>query len=145
MVNILLVSHGKLAEGVLSAYTMFCGETSQVKAVGLTAEGGVEVFREALDAAIAEMSAEAPLLVMADLPGGTPYNESYVRYLQNPEKLRLVAGLNLPMVVETGVMSQAVDDIDVLVQTALTAGANGVMAPEAPESDTDEDDEDDLF
>jgi mannose/fructose-specific phosphotransferase system component IIA len=110
----------------------------------LTVDGGIEAFRAELDAAIAAMTADGPAIVMADLPGGTPYNETYVRYLQNPEKIRLVAGLNLPMVVETGVMSLAVDDVDALVQTALAAGANGVMTPEAPDASED-DDEDDLF
>lgn len=139
--NILLVSHGKLCEGVLDAYKMLFADAPNVSALGLTTDG-VEDFRMRLDERLAALDGQGPILVMADLLGGTPYNEAYARLLEDPSRLRLVCGLNLPMLIEAGVMASATDDIDAVVQTAVSAGASGVCGAELPQEDGPEEEED---
>lgn len=75
--------------------------------------------------------------------GGTPYNESFTHFLTNPEHLRLAAGMNLPMLVEAGVLASSGCDLETVYQTALSAGANGVSGTALPEESAD--DEEDLF
>ena len=85
--------------------------------------------------------AQGDLLVLADLRGGTPFNESYARFLKDPTHLRLVSGLNLPMLIEAGL---ADGDLDAVYQTALDAGRFGVSGTDLPE-EKGSDEDTDLF
>lgn len=141
--NILLVSHGELCTGVLDAYQMLVAESSNVHAVSLT-DTGIDDFRTRLNEKIDELLRQGPLLILADLIGGTPYNECYARFLTSPNEIRLVTGLNLPMLIETGMEAQTSSDLEALYQTAISAGTAGVGGTSLPEDDLSGQD-DDLF
>lgn len=138
--NILLVSHGSLCAGVYDAYHMLVPTATNISAVSLT-DAGISDFRLRLDAAFDELLAQGDLLVLADLRGGTPFNESYARFLKDPTHLRLVSGLNLPMLIEAGL---ADGDLDSVYQTALDAGRFGVSGTDLPE-EKGSDEDTDLF
>lgn len=87
---------------------------------------------------------QGDVLVIADLKGGTPYNEAYARFLGDPEHLRLIAGLNLPMLIECGVLAVSGADLQTVYETALRAGAEGVQGTELPDEQSNDED-DDLF
>jgi PTS system mannose-specific IIA component/PTS system mannose-specific IIB component len=142
--NILLVSHGKLCEGVLDAFSMLVSGCTNISSLSLT-ESGVEDFRGRLEAKVAELTAKGDLLILADLKGGTPYNEAYVCLLKNPEHIRLAGGLNLPMVLEAGIAAMDSDDLDAIYKTALEAGSFGVQGTDVPAEDDSSDEDDDLF
>lgn len=141
--NILLTSHGSLCEGLLDAFHMFASDACHVSCVGLT-DTGIDDFRDRLTACVNVLLAKGDLLIISDLPGGTPYNESYALFLTNPEHIRLVSGANFPMVLEAGVLAMSSDDLDAVTSAALAAGSAGVIAAEAT-ADNSADDEDDLF
>ncbi len=140
--NIVVASHGKLCEGLVDALHMMVAEPAPIVAVGLD-EHGIDNFRERLVAAVEASLAQGKTLIMSDLIGGTPYNESYTLLLQHPEDLRVVAGANFPMLVEVGIAAADSDDLDEVVGIALEAGRAGVVAAELPEDEPL--DEDDLF
>lgn len=142
--NILLVSHGQLCQGMNDAFHMFSPTATCVHAVSLTNEGGVDAFRAELSAKLEELLAEGDVLICADLKGGTPYNESYAQFLTNPEHIRLAAGMNLPMLVESGALASFGGGLEAVYQAALTAGADGVTGTDLPE-DSSDDEEEDLF
>lgn len=141
--NILLVSHGQLCQGMNDAFHMFAPTATCVHAVSLTNDGGIEAFRAELSAKLDELLAAGDVLICADLKGGSPYNESYGHFLTNPEHIRLAAGMNLPMLVEAGVLASTGCDLETVYQTAINAGANGVSGTELPEESSDDDE--DLF
>lgn len=143
LMNILLVSHGTLCQGVLNAFHMFAPTATNVHAVSFTNEGGIEAFRAELAAKLEELRAEGDLLIVADLKGGSPYNESYAHFLLDPTHIRLAAGMNLPMLVEAGVLAVSGGDLESVYQMALTAGAQGVTGTELPDDSSDDDE--DLF
>lgn len=70
-------------------------------------------------------------LVLTDVFGATPSNG--VQRLQHPGKLRLVAGVNVPMIWR--VCGYADDALDRLADRALSGGAHGIMGiePRAPQ------------
>ena len=140
--NIVVASHGKLCEGLVDALHMMVAEPAPIVAVGLD-EHGIDNFRERLVAAVEASLAQGKTLIMSDLIGGTPYNESYALLLQHPEDLRVVAGANFPMLVEVGIAAADSDDLDEVVGIALEAGRAGAVAAELPEDAPL--DEDDLF
>lgn len=124
--HILLVSHGGLSTGALEAYRMFAAQSTNVSALGLSEEEGVDAFRQRLSGHMNKLLNAGEVLILADLRGGTPFNESLPFLLEHPEHVRVVTGLNLPMLVEAGMTMESGGDLETVYHAALTAGAEGV-------------------
>ena len=100
MVNIILASHGEFAEGILQSAQMIFGEQEQIAAATLMPNEGPDDLKAKLDEAVESFGQDAEILFMVDLWGGTPFNQTNVLYDQLGEKSAIVAGLNLPMLLE---------------------------------------------
>lgn len=141
--NILVTSHAHLSDGLVEAFQTFAYNCPLVHSVCL-GDRGVDEFRADLSKEVESLLSQGKLLIMSDLLGGTPYNESYVHAVEHPQDIKLVAGANLPMLVEAGVLAMSLDDLDAVYEAALTAGAVGVAgATVSDEAYSPE--EDDLF
>ncbi|KAA6472228.1 mannose/fructose/sorbose PTS transporter subunit IIA [Bacillus swezeyi] len=100
MVGIILASHGGFAEGILQSGTMILGEQENVKAVTLMPSEGPDDLRAKMEAAIASFDNQDEVLFLVDLWGGTPFNQANGLYEEHKNKWAIVAGMNLPMVIE---------------------------------------------
>lgn len=143
-INLILTSHATLAQGALEAYAMLAGTSERMCSVGLTA-AGIDDFRARLAATVEAKLTDGPVLILADLVGGTPYNESYALMLAHPNEVRVVAGLNLPMLLTVGFELADATDLDALATLAVEVGAQGVSLAELPADDTDASSDDELF
>ena len=73
MKYLVLVSHGGLAEGLKSSLAMFAGDKiDQVIAVGLKEGKSVDDFAHDFGQALAPLTDEDSVLVLADIVGGSP-------------------------------------------------------------------------
>ena len=100
MIGILLMSHGKMAEGMLDSCQLFFGEAiQQLQALCLAKEESVEGFDERIRAALASLDEGQGVLVLCDLLGGTPANRC-VSLLTEGQKIRVITGMNLGMLIE---------------------------------------------
>lgn len=99
MVGIIIASHGEFAEGILQSATMIVGEQENVAAVVLQPSEGPDDIRKKIEEAAASFNTDE-VLVLADLWGGTPFNQANSIYEQNKDKWAIVAGLSLPMLIE---------------------------------------------
>lgn len=140
--NIVLTSHGTLCNGMLDTYKKMVSSDSPIVAVGL-GDDGIDVFRTRLSNAVAAQLESGNTLILADLIGGTPYNEAYALFLDEPEHLRVVSGFNFGMLIEIGVAAATSNDLDAAVELALNAGTSGITA--APFPDENASFADDLF
>lgn len=100
MVNIILASHGEFAEGILQSAEMIFGEQENLVAATLMPNEGPEDLKAKLDAAVESLGEDAEVLFMVDLWGGTPFNQANVIHSEITERTAIVAGLNLPMLLE---------------------------------------------
>jgi PTS system mannose-specific IIA component len=132
--NIVVTSHGTLCDGLLDTYRKMVSSDSPIIAVGL-GDDGVDVFRERLGQAVQTQLASGNTIILADLLGGTPYNEAYALYLENPEHLRVVSGCNFGMLIEIGVAAAASDDLDAAANLAISAGTTGITVAALPSED----------
>lgn len=140
--KIVVVSHGALCTGLLDAFHMMSADESLV-AVSLD-DKGVDDFRQRLEHIVdTYLESGENIFIMSDLIGGTPYNESYALTLKYPERIRLVAGVNFPMLLETGLSCAGDPSLDELEATALAAGSQGIAAAQVAPVSTDNDE--DLF
>ncbi|WP_080146881.1 mannose/fructose/sorbose PTS transporter subunit IIA [Marinilactibacillus piezotolerans] len=99
MVGIILASHGKFAEGILQSGSMIIGEQENVAAVTLMPSEGPDDIRRKMEEAIASFDTDE-ILFLVDLWGGTPFNQANTLFEEHKDKWAIVAGMNLPMVIE---------------------------------------------
>lgn len=100
MVGIILASHGEFAKGILQSGSMIFGEQEDVAAVTLMPSEGPDDIRAKMEKAIAAFANQDEVLILADLWGGTPFNQANSLVEKHKDKWAIVSGLNLPMLIE---------------------------------------------
>lgn len=141
MVGILVVSHGKMAAGMLDTLGMVMGEAERLDSVSLVMGQDYEVFEAEIAEKVRALDDGDGVLALVDLFGASPFNVAQkVAHLLEPEgvKVRIVSGVNLGMLVEASSM-RAGSTLEELVETAKEAGHMGIGEPVVV---VDEDDED---
>lgn len=102
--QILIVTHGELAAGFKDAAEVIFGDVKGVTTIGLHSGESVEVFGEKIYKTLADYDENESILILADLLSASPYNQSVLsvnKLAENrAENIRLIAGVNLPMVLE---------------------------------------------
>lgn len=137
--KIVLATHGNLGEGLLDSYEMISGKSEIIQIVKLT-ESGIGDFKERLYTLLDELTQSEKVLVLCDLKGGTPYNESFMYSLEKPGKIEVVTGVNLPMLIEIGFLADSEKNAEKLAEIAMTVGKDSIEKLLS----SDEDDELDL-
>ena len=127
MVGIIIVTHGKMALGMLESMQMIAGEQDQVAVVGLEEEKSPEDLSEIIKDALLKVDDGSGVLIMVDLFGATPFNVSARLYLESNHQIEVITGVNLPMLLET-VISRAGNDLKSVYEIALQAGISGIKS-----------------
>lgn len=99
MVGIVVMTHGDLAEGLVSASEVIMGPATQVRTLSLRREGNVDELAAEFERAVDEVNTGDGTLVLCDLFGGSPCNVASVG-LRGEGRYQLIAGVNLPMLIE---------------------------------------------
>ena len=99
MVGIIIASHGEFAAGIKQSGSMIFGEQEKVESVVFMPSEGPEDLQRKLQEAITKVDSEE-ILFLVDLWGGSPFNQANKLFEEAPEKRAIVAGLNLPMLIE---------------------------------------------
>ena len=115
MQNIILISHGSMAEGVKASLEMIVGKQDHVHVVALTPDGDNRQFEKELLKKMKALNGSS--LIIADLLGGTPCNVALSNYLES-ENVEIIAGMSLPLVIEATLNSTAT--VKELIQAATT-------------------------
>lgn len=115
MQNIILISHGSMAEGVKASLEMIVGKQDHVHVVALTPDGDNRQFEEELLKKMKALNGSS--LIITDLLGGTPCNVALSNYLES-ENVEIIAGMSLPLVIEATLNSTAT--VKELIQAATT-------------------------
>jgi PTS system mannose-specific IIA component len=98
MVGGVIVTHGQLANELVSAAEMIVGEIQHVTAVSIGWHDDVDVAREEIERAIQRVDTGSGVLLLTDMFGGTPTNIAASFLGQAP--VEIVTGVNLPMVIK---------------------------------------------
>jgi len=95
MVGILIVSHGNLAEALISSVQILVGNLPNVRGVSIWPQDGKEEIQDRMKKQMAEVDDGEGIIILTDLLGGTPTNLS-LPFL-NDERVVVVTGVNIPM------------------------------------------------
>ena len=104
MENIVLISHGSMAEGVKVSLEIIVGRQEHVHTVSLRPDSDNLQFEKELNEKMKALNGTT--LIIADLLGGTPCNVATKNYL-NVDGVEIIAGMTLSVVIEAVVNQQA--------------------------------------
>jgi PTS system mannose-specific IIA component len=91
-----VVTHGDLAQELVSAARMIVGEIPNVAAVSIGWGDDPAASRQAIEAAMARVGG-GDVLILTDMFGGTPTNLS-LPFLS--QRVEILTGVNLPMLIK---------------------------------------------
>ena len=113
--NIVLISHGKMAEGVKSSLEMIIGKQEHVYTVSLKEDSDNLQFENDLTEKMKALKGRT--LIISDLLGGTPCNVAVKNYLVD-EQVDIMSGMSLPLVIESALNENATPSELVQLTTA---------------------------
>lgn len=102
MIGVVVVTHGQFATELVNAAEMIVGDLPQFTAVSIGWHEDVNDAREDIVQAIERVQADAGVLILTDMFGGTPSNLG-MTFLQ-ADKVEVITGVNLPMLIKLASM-----------------------------------------
>ena len=95
MVGILIISHGRLAEALITSVQSLVGDLERTRGVSIWPKDTGEEIKQRVRKNMAEVADGSGVLILTDILGGTPTNLtlSFVR----DERIEIITGVNMPM------------------------------------------------
>ena len=125
MIGLLVTGHANFGTGITSSVNLIAGEQEAYKAVDFLPTYSTEDLTREITKALDELKDCEGVIIFTDLMGGTPFNVS-AQIGHGKENIRIVAGTNLPMLVEIVMSRKFMDNLDELVDSVLETGKEQV-------------------
>ncbi len=129
-IAIVIGTHGWAAEQLLKTAEMLLGEQENVGWIDFVPGENAETLIEKYNAQLANLDTGKGVLFLVDTWGGSPFNAAS-RIVVDKEHYEVVAGVNIPMLVETLMARDDNPSFDELVALAVETGREGVKALKA--------------
>ena len=142
MVGFVLTGHGDFSVGLDSSVKMIAGPQEEFDVVPFHEDEAGEFPQKLADAIAASAERNNGVIVFCDLMGGTPFNQAMMNTQMVPG-VEVVAGTNLPMLLEVLTTRTPESTTQELVDCAVEAGQQGVVhmvltIDDEPDADSDE-------
>lgn len=134
-IAIVIGTHGWAAEQLLKTAEMLLGEQENVGWIDFVPGENAETLIEKYNAQLANLDSDKGVLFLVDTWGGSPFNAAS-RIVVDKEHYEVVAGVNIPMLVETLMARDDNPAFDELVALAVETGREGVKALKAKPVET---------
>ena len=125
MIGLLVTGHANFGTGITSSVNLIAGEQEAYKAVDFLPTYSTEDLTREITKALDELKECEGVIIFTDLMGGTPFNVS-AQIGHGKDNIRIVAGTNLPMLVEIVMSRKFMDNLDELVDSVLETGKEQV-------------------
>jgi len=138
MIGICVISHGNLAIGLKDGCELIMGKQSQFSTVGLRDGDDFDEFKDKVLNSIQEVHQDKGVLVFVDLFGASPYNSvlfSFTQLIAEGVRVKMVTGVNLPMVVEACEKRELLD-LDELFNKVIHTGKEYIIGLDEKMSQT---------
>ena len=129
-IAIVIGTHGWAAEQLLKTAEMLLGEQENVGWIDFVPGENAETLIEKYTAQLSRLDTSSGVLFLVDTWGGSPFNAAS-RIVVDKEQYEVVAGVNIPMLVETLMARDDNPSFDELVALAVETGREGVKALKA--------------
>ena len=123
MIGLIVTGHGHFADGLHTSAQMIAGENEYIKYINFEDGMSPEALGEKISAAYTEFASCDGIVVLSDLPGGSPFKTAVEVAMSHPDKkIEVLAGTNLPMIVTGVTMIDFEEDPTALAEELLTTG-----------------------
>ncbi len=129
-IAIVIGTHGWAAEQLLKTAEMLLGEQENVGWIDFVPGENAETLIEKYTAQLEKLDTSKGVLFLVDTWGGSPFNAAS-RIVVDKEHYEVIAGVNIPMLVETFMARDDDPSFDELIALALETGREGVKALKA--------------
>ena len=119
MIGMVLVTHGRLAEEFVAATEHVVGEQVDIRSICIGPDDDMEVRREEIVKAVADVESGSGVILLTDMFGGTPSNLA-ISMLEK-DRVEVIAGINLPMLIKLASVRESLSMEDA-VEAAREAG-----------------------
>ena len=120
--GIVLISHGSFADGLLESFRMICGECDSIETVTYFEGDNFLSFTDSLRQKLQKFGPDT--LVLADLFGGTPFNQLVSAC--HDLSFHVITGVNLPVLIEAVNLRDNYKGEE-LVEKVLQAAGNTIV------------------
>lgn len=108
MKYVILVSHGKFANGLNDALSMLAGNREDILSVGLENGKSVDEFTALFTEKVKDISTDDEVILLGDIIGGSPLTNATNVLVNKGIKTVILGGMNLPLALTTVLMKDTV-------------------------------------
>lgn len=124
MAGILIIAHAPLASALRDcAAHVYCGQPDGLQAIDVSPDAEPSTVLAEARRRVAEVCDDGGVLVLTDIFGATPAN--IASRLAEPGRVKVLAGVNLPMLVRA--ICYRKEKLDQVATKALAGGSQGVL------------------
>jgi PTS system mannose-specific IIA component len=124
MIGILIVSHGRLADALISSVQSLVGNLPRVSGVSIWPKDREKEIKNKIQHKIAEVDDGDGVVILTDIFGGTPTNASFS--LSRKEKVQVVTGVNMPMLLTLSSYRQG-KSLEEIAELAKKSGRRSII------------------
>ncbi|HNW43942.1 MAG TPA: hypothetical protein PKI19_05505 [Elusimicrobiales bacterium] len=125
MINIIVITHGEFGAYLIEAAEGIVGAQREgLRNISISPRMTLEKVKEVISAAMADMHGADGLVLLIDMPGGTPMNVA-LPLARDIEKCAVICGVNINMVTSAFAYRQALD-FDRLVVKIMDDGRKAI-------------------
>lgn len=128
MIGILLVSHGKMAEGIKDSVKMIVGDVEQFETLELIPGQDTEELKANILKKSKLLNSGKGVIILVDLYGASPYNASMAcipEWEKEGIDTRVISGMNLPMTI-TAICNRDFSTVTDLTLEVIEAGKQDI-------------------
>ncbi|MHC5373462.1 PTS sugar transporter subunit IIA domain-containing protein [Enterococcus sp. LJL120] len=127
MIGFIVTGHGSFAPGLVGAIEMIAGEQTAFRTIPFLEGENIDAFEEKMKAETLSLLDETEgVIIFSDLLGGSPFRAAMLA-AADQEKVEVVAGTNLPMLIEGVGMRSFEKNLLGLLTNLLETGKAGMV------------------
>lgn len=125
-IHVIILNHGEFGQILIKSAELIYGEIENIESISLLNGVSIEEYYEKAKSSIQGISGD--VILLTDIFGGTPNNVALL--LQKEFDLKIICGINLPMLLELISAREQTEDVEKIIQQGYEAGKKGVLIPE---------------
>ncbi len=145
MIGLLLITHGKMSDGLADAANMILGHVENLEVLNLLPEDNASNLKDLILNAHQNVDKGNGVIIFTDLFSATPFNQSTIAINSLPkekqEKTFVFSGVNLPMLIETINQNMIGASIEQAVDAIENTGKEGIVRWSISDISADDDDD----
>lgn len=126
MIGIIVAGHGNFASGITSMLDLVVGKPDHYEYIDFLQGESWEALEEDYMGKLDKLKDCDKIVIMTDITGGSPF-KSAVTFVVSDDRLSVISGTNVPMLVELIFGRMNSDDSEALIQSSMEAGKEQII------------------